>query len=185
MEAQVRITPEVKFCLQYLKDNHISTGAAFERCLGAVKGAPEYRLVPVLPKTFFTELATQMRELWPTGKKDGKWDWRAPVKELASRLEWLWTERDLKAYTQEDCLLVCRKYLNANTGSKYMKLLKYFILKQRDTAIGTDRKTGRIKYSYESEFANMLETLTDEERIAEQQAKEIEELSIDYGGELL
>lgn len=185
MNTQLRMTPEIKFCIQYLKENNVSDGNTFESCLKKIKSsAPTFRLVPCIDKTFFVELATKMRELWPSGKKDNKWDWRESVPALVKRLQWLWENRELKKYSVEDCLLVCRKYLASyNDNTKYMKLLKYFILKRKNAEfVGSD---GKIHYSYESEFANMLENLTDDERQREKEISELEAMPLDCGGVLI
>lgn len=185
MSTQLRLTPEIRFCIQYLRENNVSDGTTFEACMKKVKpDTTPFRLVPLRDDDFFTELASKMRELWPTGKKDGKWDWRESVQNLASRLKWVWAKRELADYTIEDCLLVCRQYLSAyKDNTKYMKLLKYFIIRQKNAEyVGED---GQIHYAYESEFANMLENLTDEERKRAEDEALVESMAIDSGGTLL
>lgn len=103
---------------------------------------------------FFTTLASKMRVLWPQGDKEGKWAWRDSVPNLAKRLKTLWEIRKLRSFNIEDCLIVCRKYLSQYENDvKYMQVLKYFILKQKEI-VGSD---GRIKYLSSSRFADMLE----------------------------
>lgn len=185
MNTQPRITPEIQFCLQVLKDNNINNGMLFEKYLSKIKSSKQqFRLVPVSTDDFFVELASKMRELWPTGKKDGKYDWRESADELAKRLKWLWEKRNLGTYTIDDCLLVCRKYLSGfRDNMRYMKLLKYFIIKRKEMQMVN--RDGSIGYTYESEFANMLETLTDEERQAAKDAEAVESALENYGGTLI
>ena len=96
-----------------------------------------------------------MRELWPTGEKDGKWPWRDSVSNLSRRLQALWKDRNFGDKTVDECLIVARKYLaQFEDNARYMQTLKYFILKQ-DKIVD---KTGRIKYINKSVFADMLES---------------------------
>jgi len=103
---------------------------------------------------FYTKLATELRKLWPTGEKDNKWPWKDSVKNLSERLETLWSLRDLKDYSLETCISVAQRYVaQYETDKKYMQILKYFILKQKDIV----QKNGLIKKVSESKFADMLE----------------------------
>lgn len=113
----------------------------------------------IVPKdkgdSFYTELAEKMRELWPQGEKDGKWPWRDTTKNLAMRLHSLWQRRHLGDYTIEQCLTVARRYLaQFENDTKYMKILKYFILKQTSIV----EPDGKLKYTDSSTFADMLES---------------------------
>lgn len=107
------------------------------------------------PDDFYVKLAEGLRELWPPGEKDGKYPWRSSVKDLKTRLEFLWKDRKLKdKYTIDDCLTVARKYLSQyENNAKYMQTLKYFIFKQDKMA---DTK-GKVKLTYKSTLADMLE----------------------------
>lgn len=105
-------------------------------------------------QSFFEELAEGLRNLWPPGEKDGKYPWRDSVSNLSRRLEALWRDRQLKDFSIDDCLMVARRYLaQFEQSTKYMKTLKYFILKQ-DKLIA---ENGRITYTNSSLFADMLE----------------------------
>lgn len=103
--------------------------------------------------TYFTDLATQLRELWPSGSKDGKYAWRDSVPNLVTRLQTMWDIFDLKDYPIDFCVQVARRYLSKyEKDTKYMCVLKYFILKQKQII----QKDGKIKYIDESKFADML-----------------------------
>ena len=103
---------------------------------------------------YFDSIAKGLRDLWPAGEKDGKYPWRDSVGNLSKRLKFLWENRDMKEYSIDACLTVGRKYLaQFETNAKYMKLLKYFIFKQ-NKLVGKD---GKITYTYQSTFADMLE----------------------------
>lgn len=108
------------------------------------------------PPNFYEQLAIKLRELWPTGEKDGKYPWRESVSNLTKRLEILWKDRDLKdKYSLDQCLSVARKYLaQYENNAKYMQTLKYFIYKQTKLV---EQNTGKINYIYKSTFADMLE----------------------------
>lgn len=107
---------------------------------------------------FFEQLATAMRKLWPAGEKDGKYSWRDSVSNLTKRLKLLWEIRNLKQYTLDECLTVARRYLSQfEHNAKYMKTLKYFILRQNDRIVARD---GQIHYIDQSTFADMLEGQT-------------------------
>lgn len=104
---------------------------------------------------FFENLATKLRELWPSGNKDGKYPWRDSVQVLKNRLKFIWNENNLKdKYSEEDVLQAARAYLaRFSDNTKYMKILKYFIFKQ-DKII---HKDGRSVYTYTSMLCNILE----------------------------
>lgn len=110
------------------------------------------------PEDFYSKLAGGLRELWPPGEKDGKYPWRDSVKNLKTRLEFLWRDRKFKdKYSIEQCLSVARKYLSQyEDNAKYMQTLKYFIFKQEPM---TNSK-GKTKITYKSTFADMLEDNT-------------------------
>ena len=105
---------------------------------------------------FFEQLATALRDLWPSGEKDGKYPWRDSVPNLVKRLQFLWKDRQLAdKYSIDDCLVAARRYLaQFETNVKYMQVLKYFIFKQ-NKLVGKD---GRVTYTYKSTFADLLES---------------------------
>ena len=144
------------FCARYLSERGY-TSKDYEDMvahLGELK--VDYNLVRKEPSTFFTELAEKLRELWPPGEKEGKYPWRDSVPNLRKRLIELWVSRfNGKSYTIEQCLTVARKYLsNFQDDTRYMKVLKYFILKQKDIV----DQNGKATHYDESILADMLES---------------------------
>jgi len=153
---------ECKFCARYLKDNGVS-GDNFDEVVALITELdPDYKLIKIEKPDFFKDLATRLRDLWPAGSKivqnkDGsytEYPWRDSVTNLTRRLQLLWQQRELKNYFLEDCLSAARKYLaQFEQSTKYMKILKYFIFKQK----GIVKEDGKITYVNESTFADMLE----------------------------
>ena len=153
---------EIKFCVKYLLEHGVNV-KEFMKVVFSLGGTMrKFELVPVKPsrKDFYTELAEKMRELWPSGDKDGKYAWRDSVPNLAHRLECLWSDRlKGKEYTLEQCLTVARRYLaQFEDNTKYMQTLKYFIMKQ-----ATMKKGNANKVVVSSRFADMLEGIADDE----------------------
>lgn len=151
-------TEESLFCMKYLLDH-----GWFEDQRAEIESITEhletdFTLVEV-KSSFFTELASKLRELWPPGEKDGKYPWRDSVSNLAKRLQFLWTMRDMKDYTIDQCLTAARRYLaQFEDNVKYMRILKYFILKQSSIV---DSKGGQ-KLVNQSLLADMLESSPEE-----------------------
>ena len=85
----------------------------------------------------FTELATELREIYPAGRKDGTtYMWRGTTAEVAKKLKTLVVKY---GYTinREDVLKATKEYVNSfNRNYRYMQLLKYFILKSVKDADG-------------------------------------------------
>jgi len=164
MTSVSEITPEVKFCVRYLLEHGINA-ANFGKVVLSLKSTDKrFTLAEVKDthKDFFTRLAAELRELWPSGNKDGKWPWRESVPNLARRLEVLWSERmEGKDYTVEQCVLAARKYLaRFDEDRTYMKLLKYFIMKQEPIV----KENGRLTYINKSDLADILESEADQLR---------------------
>lgn len=91
----------------------------------------------------FTELATELREIYPAGRKDGTtYMWRGTTAEVAKKLKTLVVKY---GYTinKEDVLKATKEYVNSFNGNyRYMQLLKYFILKSvRDADGNVDIKS--------------------------------------------
>ena len=137
----------------------------------------------VTDQSFFRTLAEQLRPLWPAGEKDGKYPWRDSVENLTIRLKLLWEVKELKNYTLEECLTAARRYLNNYSDNvKYMKTLKYFILRQNERVVGKD---GKIHFVNQSSFADMLTSQSDI-NAQEEWLDAFEETSINYDqGELI
>ena len=85
----------------------------------------------------FTELATELREIYPAGRKDGTtYMWRGTTAKVAKKLKTLVVKY---GYTinREDVLKATKEYVNSFNGNyRYMQLLKYFILKSVKDADG-------------------------------------------------
>lgn len=85
----------------------------------------------------FTELATELRELYPAGRKDGTtYMWRGTTAEVAKKLKTLVVKY---GYTldREKVIKATKDYISSFNGNyRYMQLLKYFILKSVKDADG-------------------------------------------------
>lgn len=137
---------------------------------------------------FLLKVAKGLRELWPSGEKDGKYPWRDSITNLVKRLEFIWTERDLgDKYTVEDCLRAGRRYLaQFQNDKKYMQILKYFIFKQEKSGIST--KDGKITYTYSSKLVDFLGDSAANEAQKMEESLNGTDFDIDtlsYGGELV
>lgn len=108
---------------------------------------------------FFTQVATGLRALWPSGEKDNKYSWRDSIPNLRKRLQFIWEQRGYTTeHSVEDCLSAGRLYLSKfEEDTKYMQLLKYFIFKQK-SLIGID---GKITYTYQSTLCDLLDEKVD------------------------
>lgn len=78
------------------------------------------------------DLAVKLQEMWPKGKKDNKWYWRGNKKEIILKLEKFF--KIYGEYSFDQVLDAARKYVDSFNlrGNSYMKLLKYFIIKEID-----------------------------------------------------
>ena len=85
----------------------------------------------------FTELATELREIYPAGRKDGTtYMWRGTTAEVAKKLKTLVVKYGF-TINREDVLKATKEYVNSFNGNyRYMQLLKYFILKSVKDADG-------------------------------------------------
>ena len=145
---------EAIYCVKYLAERgYLNQKKLTEIAMLLDDFDVDFNMVRI-EKDFFTRLAEALRPLWPAGEKDGKYPWRDSVANLSCRLYTLWIVRNLKEYTIEQCLTVARRYLaQFETNAKYMRTLKYFILKQGEII----DKAGLIRRTNESIFADMLE----------------------------
>lgn len=82
----------------------------------------------------FTELAKELRELYPKGLKPGtNYPWRDSVAIIAARLRSL-VIRYKTDFTNEQAINAAKRYINSFNGDyTYMQILKYFISKQDRT----------------------------------------------------
>ena len=91
----------------------------------------------------FTELATELREIYPAGRKDGTtYMWRGTTAEVAKKLKTLVVKYGF-TINREDVIKATKEYVSSFNGNyKYMQLLKYFILKSvRDADGNVDVKS--------------------------------------------
>ena len=155
-------TDEVKFCVKYLKDKGVVATNYDELCNLVDDLDLEFDLVRVFHNKFDL-LAEKLRELWPSGEKDGKYPWRDSVNNLSKRLQIMWSDRfPKKELKVDECVEVAKRYLaKFDTDTRYMKTLKYFILKKKQVV----SKKGEIKLVAESTFADMLEGKADEDAV--------------------
>ena len=96
----------------------------------------------------FTDLATELRGIYPAGRKDGTtYMWRGTTTEVAKKLKTLVVKYGF-TINREDVIKATKEYVSSFNGNyKYMQLLKYFILK-------TDRSTGEIRSDFMSYIDN-------------------------------
>jgi hypothetical protein len=83
----------------------------------------------------FIELANELRELYPAGRKDGTtYMWRGTTAEIAKKLKTLVVKYKY-SFTREQVIKATKEYINSFNGNyKKMRLLKYFILKSEKDA---------------------------------------------------
>ena len=85
----------------------------------------------------FTELATELREIYPAGRKDGTtYMWRGTTAEVTKKLKTLVVKYGF-VINKESVIKATKEYVNSFNGNyRYMQLLKYFILKSVKDADG-------------------------------------------------
>ena len=78
----------------------------------------------------FIALANELRELYPTGRKEGTtYMWRGTAAEVAKKLKTLIVKYGYK-FTREQAIKATKEYVSSFNGNyTKMRLLKYFILK--------------------------------------------------------
>lgn len=92
------------------------------------KQEPDERLI---------QLATRLKKIFPKGKKDGtNYYWTDGVALIVRRLK-LFFKKYGNTYTDEQIIQATSKYVEGFNGNyTYMRLLKYFILKEKVGAAG-------------------------------------------------
>lgn len=77
-------------------------------------------------------LATELKKLFPKGKKDGtNYYWAEGIALIVRRLK-LFFRKYGETYTDEQIINAARKYVEGFNGNyRYMRLLKYFIFKEK------------------------------------------------------
>ncbi len=175
------LTNEIRFCVKYLIDHDVGLDDIPKIASGLKYFKRNYRFVEVR-NDFFMDLARELREIWPSGKKMGQYEWRDSVGNLARRLELLWQVRDMPDVTIEQCVAVAKAYRAKHKDDiTYMRVLKYFILKQ----INDLENNGKKKVLYDSPFADMLQDVSELETATAEADMLFNEASVSYGGELV
>lgn len=146
---------ELIFCVKYLAEQgYLSEDKLTEIASLLDDFDVDFTFVRAQKPSFFKQLAKGLRAIWPPGEKDGKYPWRDSEQNIEKRLTILWERRNLKEVSLDICLACARKYVSQfEDNKKYMKTLKYFIMKQGEI-LGKD---GRINYTCESTLADMIE----------------------------
>ena len=111
----------------------------------------------------FCDLANKMREIYPAGRKPGTtYYWRDSTEVIAKKLKTLVTKFDI-SFTEEAALNATKRYIESFNGdTRFMQLLKYFILK-------TDRVTGEIQ----SEFLSLLQNPEEQDSLNDNWLNEV------------
>jgi hypothetical protein len=90
------------------------------------------RVATKKPSRDVSSLATRLRELFPTGKKDRALNWRGSQKAIEQRLTLFFNKYECQ-YTDDEICDCTQKYIASFNGNyTYMRVLKYFIMKQVD-----------------------------------------------------
>ena len=89
------------------------------------------------PQDRLTQLATKLKEVFPKGKKDGtNYYWADGVALIVRRLK-LFFKKYGNKFTDEQIIQAAEKYVQGFNGNyQYMRLLKYFIFKEKVGANG-------------------------------------------------
>lgn len=105
----------------------------------------------------FSELAKEIRELYPKGRKEGTtYMWRDSVTEIARRLKILVTKYQA-TFTKEQVLNATKRYVQSFNGNyTRMRLLKYFIFKTDRDADGNTTFTSELMSLIENEDTEVV-----------------------------
>ena len=108
------------------------------------------------PQDKLTELATKLKTIFPKGKKDGtNYYWSDGVPLIIRRLK-LFFKKYGNDFTNEQIIQATEKYVEGFNGSyQYMRLLKYFIFKEKVGANG--------EIEGDSELISYIENANDED----------------------
>ena len=89
------------------------------------------------PQDRLTQLAARLKEVFPKGKKDGtNYYWAEGVALIVRRLK-LFFKKYGNEFTDEQIVQAAEKYVQGFNGNyQYMRLLKYFIFKEKVGANG-------------------------------------------------
>ena len=110
---------------------------------------------PDVPKEdVLDNLASKLMELYPQGKKAGTTSyWRGNKKEIREKLQKFYKLYGNK-FTDEQIIEATRKYVASFNGNySYMRVLKYFIIKDEKT----ENSEGRCSINQVSDLATLIE----------------------------
>lgn len=107
---------------------------------------------PAVAEHNLLELAKQMRELFPKGMKpnsnmSGGHPWRCSISTAVERLRDLLEAKPNDPFTDEEALEATRAYVERNSGSPFMRIMSYFIIKEDDKD-RTKKKSDLIDWIY-------------------------------------
>ena len=107
--------------------------------------------------TSLISLADELKKIYPKGKKDGtNYYWADGVQLIVKRLK-LFFKKYGDKYSYQQIIDATKKYIESFNGDyRYMKLLKYFIFKD---------KVGAINVEEESELVNYIENSNEDSLI--------------------
>ena len=110
------------------------------------------------PQEKLTDLATKLKAIFPKGKKDGtNYYWSDGVPLVIRRLK-LFFKKYGSNFTNEQIIQATEKYVEGFNGSyQYMRLLKYFIFKEKIGANG--------EIEGDSELISYIENANEEENL--------------------
>ena len=110
------------------------------------------------PQDRLIQLATRLKEIFPKGKKDGtNYYWTEGVALIVRRLK-LFFKKYGNKFTDEQIIQAAEKYVRGFNGNyQYMRLLKYFIFKEKVGANG--------EVEGDSELINYIENAGQEENL--------------------
>ena len=110
------------------------------------------------PQDRLIQLATRLKEIFPKGKKDGtNYYWTEGVALIVRRLKLFFRKYGNK-FTDEQIIQAAEKYVRGFNGNyQYMRLLKYFIFKEKVGANG--------EVEGDSELINYIENAGQEENL--------------------
>ena len=110
------------------------------------------------PQEKLTDLATKLKAIFPKGKKDGtNYYWSDGVPLVIRRLK-LFFKKYGSNFTNEQIIQATEKYVEGFNGSyQYMRLLKYFIFKEKVGANG--------EIEGDSELISYIENAGEEENL--------------------
>lgn len=110
------------------------------------------------PQDRLIQLATRLKEIFPKGKKDGtNYYWADGVALIVRRLK-LFFKKYGNKFTDEQIVQAAEKYVQGFNGNyQYMRLLKYFIFKEKVGANG--------EVEGDSELINYIENAGQEENL--------------------